>query len=67
MSITFVWERRAAAMAGAAGPIVHRLHLALQRAQVEEQLPLCLGGGDFHQPPIAQDVFLDLSADEVTA
>jgi len=34
-------------------------------AQVEEQLALRLGGGDLHQPPVAQHVFVDLGADPV--
>ena len=37
----------------------------LHRAQIEEQFSLRLGGGDFHQPPVAQDVLVDLGLDPV--
>ena len=42
-----------------------RREAALHRAQVEEQLALRLGGGDLHQPPVAQDVLVDLGLDPV--
>ena len=34
-------------------------------AQVEEQFALSLGGRDFHDPPVAQDKFVDLCLDPV--
>ena len=37
----------------------------MKLAQVEEQLALRLGGGDLHQPPVAQHVLVDLGADPV--
>ena len=39
--------------------------ILLEPAQVEEQLALRLGGGDLHQPPVAQHVLVDLGADPV--
>jgi hypothetical protein len=44
---------------------VRRRRRGLHAAQVEEELPLRLGGGDLHHPPVAQDVFVDLGLDPV--
>ena len=43
--------------------IVDSLHLALQPAQIEEQLLLGGGGAHFNQRPRVQDVFLDRRTD----
>ena len=43
--------------------LLDRLHLALQPAQVEEQLLLRRGRAQLHQRPGVQDVFLDGGAD----
>ena len=43
--------------------VLDRLHLALQPAQVEEQLLLRRRGAHLHQRPAVQDVFLDRRAD----
>jgi len=43
--------------------IVDGLHLALQPAQVEEQLLLCRRGAHLHQRPAMQDVLLDRGSD----
>ena len=43
--------------------VVDRLDLALQPAQVEEELLLGRRGADFHQGPGVQDIFLDGRAD----
>ncbi len=39
--------------------------VALRAAQVEEELPLGLGRGHLHQPPVAQHVLMDLGANPV--
>src|ERR1035437_5434183 len=43
--------------------LVDDRYLALSLAQVEEQLPLVVGGAHLHQRPRAQDVFLDRCPD----
>jgi hypothetical protein len=48
---------------GAQIAFVDRLHLALELAQVEEQLLLRRGGAHFDQRPAMQDVFLDRGPD----
>jgi hypothetical protein len=35
------------------------------RSKIEEELALRLGGGHPHQPPVAQDVFMNLGLDPV--
>ncbi len=40
-----------------------RFQTLFQAAQVEKQLALCLGGGDLHQTPVAQDVFVHFGTD----
>ena len=42
-----------------------RVGVALHRAQVEEQLALRLGRGDFDEPPVLQDVLMDFRLDPV--
>ena len=37
--------------------------VALQTSQIEKQFTLRLGGGDAHQTPVAQHVFVDFGAD----
>src|SRR6185312_573338 len=44
---------------------VHPAEALLGLAQVEEQLALRLGGGNFHDAPVAQDEFVHLGANPV--
>jgi hypothetical protein len=43
----------------------HGRETPLHGAQVEEELALGLGGRHLHEPPVAQDVFMDLRLDPV--